>query len=189
MIVTESKEPLIQKALQIARNAHEGQHRKYHTDQLVPYVTHCIRVAQKVLDCGFGDGAVAAAVLHDVFEDCEIKWRSEVANECGAEVYVMVHELTNPSKDVGSPRAVRKLIDRYHIASATLTVRNIKLADRADNLIDIAAAPGAPKDFIKQYIRESEDLLAMLCGGEERIHKRLYDEYRAGLEKCRQIVF
>lgn len=61
----------IELAYSIMKEAHKGQVRKFGEDQGKPYVVHPIRVYE-ALKAGRGvdDSVLAAALLHDVLEDC-----------------------------------------------------------------------------------------------------------------------
>lgn len=164
---------LVETAQRIATEAHAGQMRKY-TGQ--PYITHPQRVAARIsrLPSGIHDW-IAAAWLHDVFEDCDAKWRDEVANECGAEVFAIVHELTNPSKGLGCNRKLRKEIDRAHLERVSRAAVNIKLADRADNLAEMS---GAEAGFKRLYFEESKALFDIIG---DRGNAELVREYQTAL--------
>ena len=59
---------LIQRAFQLANDAHKGVKRK--TGE--PYVTHPIKVAQIVAtEIGLGPTSIATALMHDVVEDSD----------------------------------------------------------------------------------------------------------------------
>lgn len=153
---------VLDEAIQISNEAHAGQFRKY-ADPPIPYVTHLERVAERVsrLERATPE-MIAAARLHDVFEDCDPKWRDEVAKRCGAEVFAFVHQLTNPSMGLKVPRERRKAIDRELLRHASIEARMIKMVDRTDNLNDMH---GADSDFKQLYIEESVELLSVLNSG------------------------
>jgi (p)ppGpp synthase/HD superfamily hydrolase len=147
---------LIIQAAKFAEKAHRGQLRKY-TNR--PYIEHPGRVAARL--CRHprftNDEFIAAAWLHDVVEDCGVKlddiWREF---NCFTSIHHIVHDLTNPSKQHPElSRAERKALDRKHIASLIPGVKCIKLADRIDNLLDMA---GADEDFKRLYGTESMQL-------------------------------
>lgn len=180
---------LIETAKRIAKEAHAGQYRKYHKD--VPYTAHTDRVGDKIYSIGYGENACAAAHLHDVFEDGDKKYRTIVADTFGQEVYVVVHELTNPSKGLKSSRELRKMIDREHMKYISPIAAAIKLADRADNLQDLLeAGDRVERDFRLLYCEESHLLFEVLkqyhdidgCGS----IKMLRDSYVSALEALRK---
>jgi len=175
---------LIEIAKKIATNAHEGQTRKYTGE---PYIKHPERVAARVEKAIIGmknEGChfvepeilIASAWLHDVPEDCHPKWRSEIANDCGAQVFVIIHELTNPSKGLGCKRALRKQIDREYLSCVSKDATLIKLCDRTDNLIDML---NGDDDFKLLYLSESRELLSYLKPLVEA--KTVYEDYKQAM--------
>lgn len=150
---------VLDEAIKIATEAHVLHVRKY-VGPTVPYITHPKRVAERVskLETATPD-MIAAAWLHDVIEDCDPRWRDKIAQRCGVEVFVLVHELTNPSKGLKAPRERRKAIDCAHLVYVSPEAKLIKLIDRTDNLMEMS---GADEDFKRLYIKESEDLFLVL---------------------------
>ncbi len=69
---SEAECELVQRAYAYALEMHEGQVRVSGE----PYITHCLEVAYILADLGLphiSGGVIAAALLHDVLEDCESK--------------------------------------------------------------------------------------------------------------------
>jgi len=122
---------------------------------------------------------LAAAVLHDVIEDCEVT-ANEIEREFGVVVAALVEMLTNPSKGSTAPRRERKIMDINHIAGCPIEVRIIKLADRIDNLHDLK---GVKKDFMELLLQESEVLYAVLVG---RTHRTLEARLAIAIEEVRE---
>src|SRR5690606_5988102 len=88
----------------------------------------------------------AAAWLHDVLEDCPHISPDEIVEASGEAVLKLVRELTNPSKGVKAPRAVRKQMDRDHLKHVSWDAKIIKLFDRICNLRDLEQCPD--RDFL-----------------------------------------
>ncbi len=159
-------------AVQIAHQAHLGQVRKYNGR---PYITHPLRVMNRymLVPTATMSGA-CAAVLHDTLEDTAItKAVLEKHFHDAGTVAGIVVELTNPSKMYPDlKRGERKAIDRDHIKVASLTARQIKLIDRADNLgeMDPRGDPG----FAALYLGESDLLLSALRGTDETLEDELH---------------
>ena len=180
---------IIAEAQRIATLAHAGQKRKYEESDR-DYIVHPIRVADRAKTAGMSNTAIAAAFLHDVFEDCAAEWRDSVADNCGASVFAMVCELTNPSKGLKSLRALRKEIDRAHLKNVSLDAVCLKFIDRTDNLLHMFAAP---EDFKRLYIAESAALLETL-----KTNVHYYDaeysmgffakEYEAAMKKLQETL-
>ncbi len=148
---------IILKAAAFARQAHDGQRRKYNDR---PYIVHPARVAGRVAAHPQAtETMVAAAFLHDVVEDTP-HILGDIEGEFGTEVARLVEELTNPSKGSTAPRHERKRQDREHLTRVNDEAKIIKLLDRIDNLQEIAEAPG---DFLRKYCEESR-LLAEVIG-------------------------
>lgn len=167
---------MIEKAKELATRAHYGQFRKY-CDPPVPYVVHPLEVAERVSQLDIADEQrktkmICAAILHDVIEDCPQISEQEIVNVCGLEVLLLVKELTNPSKGVKAPRAVRKQMDRDHLKTVSLDAKIIKLIDRTVNIRDFDACNDV--GFIRLYISESRQLLETIGDA--------HPELAAGLE-------
>lgn len=158
---------LIIKAAQLANALHRGQTRKY-TNR--PYIEHPIRIAGRIATFEFADKyLVATGFLHDVIEDCNITWQ-QLENLTGSFIVAQnVLALTNPSKGSTANRAVRKQMDRDHIASAPKKIKIIKLLDRIDNLNEI----DPHDDFCRVYCEESLLLAEVLKDADEPLYVEL----------------
>ena len=108
---------LILKAQTFATEAHRGVFRKAPC-QNEAYIEHPKRVASRLFNMGFRPVVVAAAWLHDVVEDTEV---TELAiNELfGEEVAKLVMQVTHVSRPEDGNRAVRRMIDRLHLARSS----------------------------------------------------------------------
>ena len=144
----------VSEALAWATIWHAGQVRKYTGE---PYVQHCIRVANKVAKHQ-ADAVVAASLLHDVIEDCEVSI-DDLRKKFSHEVVDLVVQLTNVSKPEDGNRGKRAEIERRRILHMPYLAKVIKLADMIDNCQGVIAHdPG----FAKVYVLEKEHVL-MLC--------------------------
>jgi len=164
---------LVKRALDFAVKAHATQKRKYTNE---PYVTHPIIVAGLVASVGGSKYMVAAALLHDVVEDCGVTQATLFA-EFGQEVANLVYWLTDYS--IGHPgnRIARKAMDREHIAKAPADAQTIKLADLIDNTPSITKYD---PDFAKVYMAEKRALLEGMHYGDPSLYlnaKNLVDTY------------
>ncbi len=140
---------LLVAAIRLASSAHSGQLRKY-TEE--PYITHPLRVMAKVCGECMTELDAAAAVCHDVLEDCT-EYYSEKMKDLDFNLWLYVRELTNPSKQHQNlARQVRKQMDRDHLETITDSAKIIKCLDRIDNLRDMSQAPD---DFKRIYTAES----------------------------------
>jgi (p)ppGpp synthase/HD superfamily hydrolase len=82
---------LLEKSVRIATSAHQGQKRK---EADIPYISHPIMVAFKLMKYGFADEIIAAALVHDVLEDTEFS-AEQLHHELGDKVFDIVRAVTN----------------------------------------------------------------------------------------------
>ena len=153
---------IIEKAEQFAVQAHGPQKRKYSGE---PYIVHPIEVSQIVRTVPHTNAMVAAAILHDVIEDTEATYDDVVVN-FGVIIADLVNELTDVSKPEDGNRAVRKALDRAHLAKASADAQTIKLADIISNSKDIKENDPS---FAKVYIPEMKALLEVLDKGDKTL--------------------
>lgn len=156
---------LVSKAFKYAKEAHEGQVRKYTKE---PYFHHVLNVAQMVQSSGGTSEMIAAAILHDTVEDTQVTIE-DIALEFGATVYSYVALLTDISVPSDGNRAARKLIDRQHIKGAPPAVQTIKLADLIDNTKSIV---DHDPEFAKVYMMEKAALLEYLKDGHIGLYRK-----------------
>lgn len=123
---------LIQKAYDYIMIKHEGQKRKSGE----PYTVHLIWVAY-ILSClQTGPSTIAAGLLHDVMEDCDVS-REEMVSKFGEEITSLVEGVTKigkmPFKDESDFYAEnhRKI---YIAMAKDIRVILIKFADRLHNM-------------------------------------------------------
>jgi len=108
-----------------------------------------------------------AALLHDVVEDTSVTIE-EIQQEFGADVALLVDELTDVSKPEDGNRAHRKAIDRAHSAQACPRAQTIKLADLISNARDIVKHD---KKFAMIFLNEKRQLLQMMVAGDASLYK------------------
>lgn len=160
-----------------AERAHRGQTRKWTG---APYIEHPRRVAAYLRglskaggrhDYYYTDSLIAAALLHDTVEDTGVTY-DQLLQDFNSYVASVVQDLTNPPKSdhQGINRQARKKLDRERLAATPPEVQSIKLADRLDNLRDMA---GAEDGFIRLYLKESRLLLEALTQADVRIRGEL----------------
>lgn len=141
-------------ALAYATKAHAGQTR---SDGKTPYVTHPIRVAQNVEQLKRSknlDALISAAYLHDTIEDTDTT-HEDLEKMFGGLVASLVQELTSNKdeiKRIGKTEYLQK-----KMVGMTSYGLVIKLADRLDNVQDIATAKSA--SWRQKYKRETENIL------------------------------
>lgn len=162
---------LTELAYAYAQFKHRDQKRKYTGD---PYFFHCAEVANHLECMHMPEHVVAAGYLHDVVEDTDATL-DDIERIFGKDVAKLVEEVTDVSKPEDGNRAIRKEIDRNHLAKASAWGKTIKLADLISNTHSIVERD---LNFAKVYLAEKERLLEILIGG----HGYLYNEARELLE-------
>lgn len=166
------------RAAAFATECHKFQKRKYSSS---PYIHHPYRVMGHLLSHynGVTEEELAAAVLHDVIEDCyaidlradpstisgfEAACKDILAITCEKTLSIVV-ELTHlqciDNKVALLNRAGRKEADKARLMSSSVEARRIKVCDIYDNTIDSPISDS----FIKnKWIPEAKEL--MLCIGD-----------------------
>ena len=146
----------IEKAVQFATKAHEGQTRKYTGE---PYIVHPLAVMETIKTVeGHTPEMLMAAVLHDTVEDCDVTL-DQIAFHFGHCVADLVEELTDISVPEDGNRAFRKAMDREHSGQASSDGQTIKIADLLDNTKSITEHD---EHFAKVYMKEKALLLQLL---------------------------
>jgi GTP pyrophosphokinase len=146
--------------------AHRGQKRNTGdaTAPELPYIVHP-RAVRQILEAEHPDPkmsepwVLAVALLHDVLEDCDVHHR-ELSERFGEQVSAAVRALSKEMKAV--PEA-RKTDDQYWavLAQSPLAVRQIKAADRIDNLRSCQKWP-RPRLATKYLVETPAKVLPMI---------------------------
>lgn len=128
-------------AFKFAEAKHKGQRR----DEGTAYLIHPIRVATILLDdVGTWDAdVVAAALLHDVVEDCGVRL-STIQRQFGKRVAHFVDMLTRKRtkpRETETEKEIQKREKLSLLTSSPIEVRLIKSADILDNLRCAADIP------------------------------------------------
>ncbi|MCU7844373.1 MAG: HD domain-containing protein [Candidatus Thiodiazotropha sp. (ex Monitilora ramsayi)] len=170
---------LVSHAIEYATQAHAriDQRRKYSNQ---PYDVHLKAVANLVREVAGDKHMIAAAWLHDTVEDTPATVQ-DIEREFGSDVAKLVSELTDISRPSDGNRAIRKQIDRQHIAKASSRAKTVKLADLIDNCRDICSHDNR---FAKVFLVEMEALLSVLQEGDETLYKRAWKV----LHTCREQI-
>ena len=155
----------LDKAIQFATKAHEGQIRKYTGE---PYIVHPLAVMEIVKTVDHTVEMLMAAVLHDTVEDCDVTIQ-DIDREFGPVVAQLVDELTDVSKPEDGNRAFRKGLDREHSAQASAQGQTIKIADLLDNTKSITEHD---EHFAKVYMKEKALLLQLLDKADKNLLKK-----------------
>ncbi len=157
---------LINDAFQFAMEKHKGVLRK----NKEPYILHPIAVAQILADLGFESDLVAAALLHDVVEDCNVtieylmeRYGKVIADTVEALSAVNVITSSDPEmekRDVDVLSDVKLLNEIEKNPKAVY----VKIADRIHNLTTIGAFPYAKQRAKAQHTRDILIPLAQKMG-------------------------
>jgi guanosine-3',5'-bis(diphosphate) 3'-pyrophosphohydrolase len=160
----EDKVALVREAYAFAETAHEGQVRKSGD----PFISHPLDTAMTVAALQLDAAAVAAALLHDVQEDCGIP-NAELAKRFGREVARLVDGATKleriawhaPTDKGPDPTIQAENLRKMFLAMAEdVRVIIIKLADRLHNMRTLEALP---EDKRQRIARETMEIYAPLA--------------------------
>ena len=162
-IYTAVDEEMLIKAYNCAKEAHANQKRASGE----PYFIHPCEVANILIDLGLDAATIAAALLHDVIEDTDLK-AEDIQREFGDEVLALVSSVTKlekivfKSKEEENAENFRKI---FVAMAKDVRVIIIKLADRLHNMRSL--------NFLSQerqqrMASETLDIYAPLAG---RLHK------------------
>ena len=129
---------LVREAFEFASERHAGQLRKSGD----PAITHPLHAAETIANLQLDASTIAAALLHDVQEDCGVT-NQEIAKRFGPEVAVMVEGVTKLGQISGQAAEARSgeqhtqaenLRKMFLAMAQDLRVVIIKLADRLHNM-------------------------------------------------------
>ena len=150
---------MIEKAYQIANNAHNGQQRK--SGQ--PYIIHPLSVAIILADLELDKEAIVAGLLHDVVEDT-VMTTEEITEEFSAEVSLLVDGVTKLGQLSYSADKIEvqaeNLRKMFLAMAKDIRVILIKLADRLHNMRTLKYMPPHKQ---KEKARETMDIYAPIA--------------------------
>lgn len=122
----------IEKAYNLARNAHEGQFRRSGE----PYIMHPVAVARILFELGMDNECIIGALLHDVVEDTTYNL-NYIEKEFGGEIALLVDGVTKLGQ---IPLSTREEVQAENIRKMFMAMNRdvrviiIKLADRLHNM-------------------------------------------------------
>lgn len=155
---------LIRQAYDFASRCHEGQRRS--TGE--PYISHPVAVAHLVAGLQLDHHALAAALLHDVQEDCGVA-NETLRDRFGPEVARLVDGLTklNKMELLASPEQLtRDAVQAQNLRKMFLAMAEdirvvlVKLCDRLHNMRTLWALPAEKQQRIA---RETMEIFAPLA--------------------------
>lgn len=122
---------LIRTAFTIADESHKNQKR----DTGDPYITHPIAVAEELIKLQLDASTIAASLLHDVIEDCDVT-PEYLEKNVGREVTFLVESLTKLDRVryQGFERKIESTRKMFLAVAEDIRVVLIKLSDRLHNM-------------------------------------------------------
>lgn len=150
---------MIEKAYQVAKEAHATQTRKSGE----PYIIHPLCVAIILADLELDKESIAAGLLHDVVEDTP--WTKEdIEREFGSEVALLVQGVTKLGENMGKAskidRQAETLRNMFLAMAEDIRVILIKLADRLHNMRTLKYMKPEKQ---KEKARETMDIYAPIA--------------------------
>ena len=153
----------IQKAIEMAKEAHEGQFRKTGES----YIVHPLAVKKILEEWGMDKDTIIAGVLHDTIEDTDLRL-DDIKKEFGESVAFLVDGVTklstarNGMRDIDTylPATKDNFLRLMIALGDDIRVLIIKLADRLHNLRTLSALP---PDKQKKIAKESLEVFAPLA--------------------------
>jgi len=175
---------VIQRAVDFATCAHEGQLRKG-TDR--PYILHPLEVGKIVATMTDDEEIISAAILHDTIEDCKGVTKEVICQEFSEKV---AHLVVQESEDKSKTWIERKGTTIEHLKKAPKEVQMIGLADKLSNMRDIDRDyPICGEELWNRFRMKDKNMIGWYYKG---ILKSLqdsldglpaFDEYRELVEK------
>lgn len=173
---------LYQETIRFAAERHGSQKVK---GTKLPYIVHLSNVAMELFMAarkthGFDIGyAIQVALLHDTIEDTPTT-RVELEKLFGKDIADAVWALTKDPK----------LLEDYRLSDSLAKIRKlpreIAAVELADRITNLQAPPKSwTKNRIREYLYDSQQILAALHGANEYLEKRLeqkIEEYNTYLQ-------
>ena len=131
-ISSKDNKAIVKNALDFSINMHEGQKRK----SGLPYVSHCIDVANILLDWNMDYTTIVSALLHDVVEDTDVSLK-DIKIQFGSDVAFLVDGVTKIDHITfrsQEHKQAENFIKLFISLAKDLRVIIIKFADRLHNM-------------------------------------------------------
>lgn len=173
---------MINKAIEFATKAHEGQFRK---GTKRPYIVHPIEVGDIVASMTKDEEIISAAILHDTIEDCQDVTEKVIQKEFGKRV---AHFVAQESEDKSKSWEERKGTTIQHLRCASKEVQMIGLADKLSNMRDIDRDyPVSGDELWKRFRMQSKEALAWYYKGIQESLNENFEKEPAYQEYCRLV--
>lgn len=154
---------LVTQAAIFAAQAHDGMLRK---GSKIPYIAHPMEAAAIAATVTDDPHVLAAALLHDVMEDCGVMYE-ELLARFGRRVADLVREDSQCQRAPGGNRASWCVRKREAVARLAASGREAKIIVLADKLSNIRA-------ICRDYEREGEALFQRFNQSDKRFHAWYY---------------
>jgi len=173
---------MIDKAIEFAMKAHEGQFRK---GTKRPYIVHPIEVGDIVATMTSDPEVISAAILHDTIEDCDGVTESLLKAEFSPRVAEIV---ARESEDKSKTWLERKSNTITEIRTAPRDVQMVGLADKLSNMRDIDRDyPIIGEGLWRRFRMKDKDTIGWYYKGVRDSLKESLGETRPYEEYCRLI--
>jgi guanosine-3',5'-bis(diphosphate) 3'-pyrophosphohydrolase len=176
MNLSENEFSMFLSALAFAAERHTHQRRK--DSDASPYINHPIQVAEVLWRVGGVREitTLVAALLHDTVEDTGTR-PEEIRERFGEEVLALVMEVTD---DKSLPKPERKRLQIVNAPHKSRAARQIKLADKANNVRDLTLTPPASWSLERkrEYLDWTEQVVNGLRGPNPEL-EAYYDQILA----------
>jgi len=174
---------LIEKAVQIALEAHKEQKRKHDGS---PYIVHPFMVALQVARHGFDEKTIAAALVHDVLEDTDVT-EAFLTDELWGEVTSIVKGVTYPD---GLEWKEKRIAYNTQVAEGSESAKAVSVADKIHNLQNLLETYEQEGSALWSKFNRGRDEKVWseeaLLNGLKRVWQHpLLDEYETLVEKMK----
>jgi guanosine-3',5'-bis(diphosphate) 3'-pyrophosphohydrolase len=171
--------------------AHGEQKRKYSDER---YIVHPIRVMQTCQQYFHDPAVLAAALLHDVFEDTAVTkeevrifLHTVISAEDTERAIQYVIELTDIYIKKDYPRMnrrERRQKESRRLGAASMEAQSIKCADIMDNSVDIVMHD---REFGYVYLKEAEMILNSMSNAHKILRERALHTVKECLDKVHKV--
>ena len=186
-INSEESVKLIEKAYSYAEDKHKDQKRKSGE----PYFIHVFSVAFELAKLKADPYTIAAGLLHDVIEDCDVS-EEEFKEEFGQEIYEIVEAVTKISNLKFTDQKEYQAANHRKILIAMAKDVRVILVKLADRLHNMRTLQYVPEEKQKRIAKETLDVYAPIAHrlGIAEIKNELEDLcfYYLDNEKYREIA-